>query len=694
MRTHGATAAVLGAAGLWAIAATVLWGLLGWQIGPAPPPPGGRADAGELLYVLSLVWIQPVLLWAVGRPLVERAFGRVDVPGRIALAYLAGSAVMGIALGWGTFVLPMNVLLYLPLVLGAVVVGNRVRGRMRTAGGPWWEGWETAVMVGLLAVPVAVAAFAPAVESDGLRYHLAAASRWREAGGFILLPLNANSNLPAMQSVLAGSALGAGDPLVLGRVYQMMGAVSLGALALVAGSMGHGLVRSMAARRAVDGMAAEAAARWARMLAAAMVLALPTVNILGAWPFADVPAVALFLGGVYTLMPGVIRGGGRRAALAGLLLGGAVATKISLLPLVGLVGLAEMARIAASGPRALPRLVLIVAAGMAVVGPWLLKNGVYHGNPLYPLAWGVLGGAEWSEANEAFYRDRLGSKGMGTEWWWLLRSPWDMTVSWARFEGHNPGPVLLGLLPLGLGAVAFRRRGPVMGLWALLVVGWIVWFFTYQSVRFFIPMLVLVGMLGIATGMRMALGVGPRGPRWVAGVVAVVLVAGYAWPLAYRLQVSHVYRAVLGVTPPEVAITRKLNSYPAMLWLRENTRRGEPVVYIGEHRTFYAEGFRPLASDWFDTPSILAELRRHGTDDELLAAWSEKGVRYVLVNQAELGKYEEAFFAPRFTPEEYARFAALRERLLEDVAFSDGAGVFVARVPPLAEVRTPSGSID
>lgn len=330
--------------------------------------------------------------------------------------------------------------------------------------------------------------------------------------------------------------------------------------------------------------------------------------------------------------------------------------------------------------------------GALVLGPWMVKNVAYHGNPVYPVAYGVFGGPEWSEENDRLYKSKVKEKGLGHSLPWLMRSPWDVSVhsNSGVFEGHNPGPVVLGLLPLALVAGFWRawrrpRGGAVVAmLLALLVAGWVVWFATYQSARFLMPQIAAIIALGVP-GLLLASERAGRAMPAVArgGLVAMALVGG-AWPIYYLSSIIPVYQSALGIYAPDLYTAQRFNAATGVDWLNENAE-GERVVYIGEHRIAGARRYEPIASDWFDTPRILTEIRRSANNDAMIADWRTRGVRHVLLNLQELSGYEARYFRPRFAPEELTRFDALRAMLVEHIVFNSGTGVFVARLPEPAE---------
>jgi hypothetical protein len=210
-----------------------------------------------------------------------------------------------------------------------------------------------------------------------------------------------------------------------------------------------------------------------------------------------------------------------------------------------------------------------------------------------------------------------------------------------------------------------RRRSPVVWLFVLHVLaGWVAWFYTYQSVRFLLPQLGLGAVAGIAAIAFVARR--RRAFRVAAApIVFLLAVAGIAWHLSYSLAMNYKrpLAGALGIVPGEIYLSNNLNFYDAVEWLNLEVEEGESVFYIGEHRGLYAK-YPAVYSDWFDVPRVLVDIRATDTNDELLRYWRELGVRYVLWNYDELGRYEWNAFEPRFTRKEWQRFLDLRQRLL------------------------------
>ena len=85
------------------------------------------------------------------------------------------------------------------------------------------------------------------------------------------------------------------------------------------------------------------------------------------------------------------------------------------------------------------------------VGPWLLKNLVATGNPVYPLAFGLFGGRDWDAASHAKWRAGHSPKTYALSD--LAEKFIDVTA-----KADWLSPLLFGLAPLALLAVVRSQK--------------------------------------------------------------------------------------------------------------------------------------------------------------------------------------------------------------------------------------------
>ncbi|MBI3736974.1 hypothetical protein HY256_10730 [Candidatus Sumerlaeota bacterium] len=568
-----------------------------------------------------------------------------------------------------------------------------------------------------------------------MRYHLAAPEAYLQAGKIIYLPHQAFSNFPfqiEMLFTMAMSLQGTESAKLVHLTFLESSAVLTALIAFL-------LIRLSVKKswRALKMYGVEFA-----YFAGLGFALIPCATILACWAFVDLAVCAYFLAFFYLMILAFVSGERPPAWLAGLMMGGCIATKYSMLPLtmamlalawltawaVPLIsGVLLMRRVKKAGdefgppesyfllpPIGASYLIRTAMVGLLVAAPWFVKSAAWTGNPIYPLAYGVFGGKDWSAANAQFYTAKAAEKGMHldlangiiTRMIELIISPVATSLFPEKFEGHYLGAIPLmglalatgGILLFAVGLMKDRDEGrsrPVAGdpsreaaRWCVraaaafwmggtIVGSWLFWFLTYQSNRFLLPTIALVLAAGAWGTMLLHL----RGSSSAARAVRVSFIGGLIYALIYSgasivgsqprsasilgrewmmggTRLGMPLACALGFESRESYLKRRLGYYAAARWLRERTSPQEKALLIGEHRTLYF-GKDIIASDWFDTPQPLDLIRRTKDNNELLDTLKSDGVKFILFNRGELKLYADRYLRPRISPMEFARFDAL-----------------------------------
>ena len=568
----------------------------------------------------------------------------------------------------------------------------------------------------------------PPIQSDGLRYHLAAPQEYIKTGQILYLPYSAFSNFPFLIEMLFTLGLATGNDLVAKGIHWLLLAVSALWIYLLA-------AQALWWRRPFEPPAQRRTSLAG--LASLAFVATPAVLIVGCWEFIDLGIAALFFAFVYALcrwMHSRTRGW---LAAVGIFGGGCLGTKYTMIPLVGLgalwvfaVSLTHTECDAAKPLRvAARRFLFVIGIAGALAAPWYLKNLVMTGNPVYPMAWGLFGGGEWNRDNASFYIDKAAGKGFtrqikegpaelltalvqlpyATAFRWRNELP---ATDWQGFEDHNIGVGYLLLTPflIGwvIGAVWRWRRDPVRATIALFSLAYGgLWFFTYQSNRFLIPLLGLAcvmaadaarglddwaasslggaasGLSGAATGQERPGGRWYSPGRWVWNAILAATTLNAIWTVRWvALDPAHEapLPVALGFQSRDEYLFEALPQYSLLSRLDEYIDRRDQILFIGEHRGYYCKAHY-LTSDWYDTPRVLALIRETPDNDALFDRLLSDNVRYVLFNFDELEKYL-GIFQSRFTQAEWNRFMdfcqspRLRRRL------GSSEKIFLAEIRP------------
>jgi len=496
-------------------------------------------------------------------------------------------------------------------------------------------------LAGLIALLTLVLCLLPpdGNEWDTLAYHFAFPKLYLKAGGMIEIPFMHQSYFPPLLDMLFLLGLWLGSEPMAKVFHWAMGILTALGLA------------GFVARRGGDGVAS--ALLW---------LGTPVVAWQAFTAYVDLSTALYVSLAVYALYEGITQKQARWLWLAGALMGFALATKYNALlswGLLGLLGLLWCVRERwASGAR---MLVLAGILALAIGAPWYLRNWYWTGNPVYPFAYSLFGGEQWSQAQADAYRNDQLKFGMGRAPAQLLLAPWNLTAHPAPFA--DPIGVAIGerayLLPAsgmgylaGLGILVGGGVGNGLG-WLLGFVGlsMLGWFVLMQQVRY---MLFVFPVWGAVIGARLN-----RLPRWQSGLFVGLLVAQGGFTL-WLLGSSYLPWLGLAQSDREAFLMRRLQIYPAVRYLNTQTPNKAGVILLDETRGYYLE--RPYL--WGNAGHHRLIPYDQLADGDALVRWlMQNGYRYVLINR---------MFTPQGAPETWRAlyYDAIRKGSLQ-LVFSE-----------------------
>ncbi len=270
---------------------------------------------------------------------------------------------------------------------------------------------------------------------------------------------------------------------------------------------------------------------------------------------------------------------------------------------------------------------------VGLAAPWLVRNYLSAGNPVWPLAGALLDGAYWSP--QASPEELLGrAPGLRPDNIWTgLQFLWAaMTRPPLHIDGQvhavNLGPLLI----LGLLALPLARWRPALGWVAYAAAAyWLMWafFFSRTSIRylstFFLLSAVMVAyaLLWPATHYRLA--------RWVLGGVVAL---GLTVPaIEAALSARPYLPTVLAThrTAEERYLSTYMEDYPMMKYIQSNTPP-DAVIYVwdGQPRGYYIPRRYVYAR-------LVPLYTGFGTDPQRWKArLDELGITHVLVHERQV----------------------------------------------------------
>lgn len=590
------------------------------------------------------------LMTAAGDALLEwLRFEPSSQAERLAFAVGLGTGATGTALLALGSIGGFRPLVLLALVVAAVVllrrhlvgVGRALRAVVKEVAAELRarpEGWLAVVTSGVLLGATLVLAVAPVTDWDSLMYHLRIPAEFLARGRIYLPADNLHVTMTGLVHLLYLVPLAAHDASAA-AVLSVGFACALG-LAIYAFC-----ARAFTARTGLFAVTAY----WGM----AMLL------LVASTPRVDVQVTFyLFLATYLVCFEGDWRT--PELVLIGVLLGFALATKLSAGAYLVAVGLAVLA-LAGPGPWTRIRATAAVTAAATLVAlPWLVRNVVLVGAPFYPFLTHRVA-EPWIQALAAPGRaPRLSSSHF--MWMWTLRPPFNLRDFFLHpgrlsIEGeardYFASPMLV-LLP----ALALRRRREllVLTLPALAFLVAVVLAFPQLNLRYLLPGLVPLTVVG-AVLADLLLGRPKLRTLWAT----VLLLAVLPGLVAVRDQ--------LGLTPVVRYATGRMTRHeylvqdPKSAGLTEAdnlTRRVVPdsglVLML-----FEARGYRfPRRALQDDIGTNWAYLVAAGATNNCLVG---TGITHVLVNDAALGYYRSSGLDLELV--DWERFPSFADRCLK-----------------------------
>lgn len=491
---------------------------------------------------------------------------------------------------------------------------------------------------------------------DVLEYHLAAPKEFFEAGRIFFMPYNVYSNLPLnsgmlflLMMALRGDALDATISATLINVGL--------AVLFVAASWWAG--RAYSRKAGVTAGVLAATAPWLGYLAG---IAYVEPGMLAMGMLALGAMIRAVSGGPQAI---------RWALAAGLLAGFACGYKYTAVPLIA-VPLAIVPLFAqAAWPHRLKLAAVCAAASVLAFSPWMIRNLVNTGNPLFPLAYSVFGArvGVWDAELEARWQHGHGWAGSG------LRP--DESILLAVIERTVLEPrVGLGLVLLAAFGTFRRRDRWTLVLLVVLVLQLVVWMWaTHLFARFavilLLPLILLAGRSVLELRNRLIL----------AGVAAA-LVLGAGWNLYQFARLYYIHTRLEmapmdGEGPTELVPVRAHGQidwfvngqWPGYSYLEiVNQLPAARVMFVGEARTYYVKPPRDYAVVFSRHPLAEAVRQLGGTASEgaspatyraILRWLADRGVTHVLVHWLEMDRLRRTYgFDSELTPELFQELEA------------------------------------
>ena len=495
-----------------------------------------------------------------------------------------------------------------------MVASRRVLSRLRTslahAVGDLRtpHGAAAATVLGAALLLPFATALLPEVFYDALLYHLEAPERWLRDGGLTAVPFSFHLNYPINVSALYLLVRSVVPEASGGLVHWGFLVASAGALLALGGRAGKGV----------------------GIVAALLFCITPSVLEIGGQSIADLAVVFWTLAAASAWLIWRERGERGWLILCGLEIGLAIGAKytailVALAPILLLTLLLPGRR--ALGTRARD-LALVGVAVLAAFSPWLIRNGLETGNPLYPYLLPTRAEFTTPHSLQTELENRM-VEGSGPVR--ILRhamaGPRELVTT-----GVGAAPLIGMSLLLPLPLLLLRRPllPDIARLLALGGLGFLAWDLTVHVTRYALPWLALLSvpaaaaLLGDASRLRR---------RLLMLVVALGLCQNFH--LAWMTTDWTALRDILsGSASRESYVEKYVSYYGAVQHANGELSADDRILFFGEARGFYCR--IPHVTNGPERPPRLFEIAAAEPGRPLAEVLLGRGFTHILMSRSEI----------------------------------------------------------
>lgn len=493
------------------------------------------------------------------------------------------------------------------------------------APGPWRKIWI--VMLVLFFLLFFLGELTPEIFYDALYYHIAVPNLYHVSGRVVDVPTMLFSNFVLTVQWLFGLAMTLGGE--------------------VAAKLTHGVSAFLILLSflAFEKKYFTAGSGW---VGAVLFLGMPIVGINVITTGTDVGWSFFQIAATLALMHALLNPSTRAWILAGCLTGLAASCKYPGLPFIPIACLLIVWKRRgddkAEWSLVVREVFLFGACATAMTLPLLIRNTVFHGNPLYPFGGTHIGHPRidphyWTIfVNDAHTRSLSREFSSFSSFFQYLTHPWNITLT-GNDNGTWIGPLYLMLLPL-----LFWVKSPTPAFrWlrrhtALL---WLLWMLTTETPRYGLPTL---GMAALLMGEAL---VGGLQRTWARPVLLFGVLVGSLINWGGLLAVvfnQQGWRVVGGQISKdaylgEMAATYPTPPYSAYAWMNANLPKEAAVLIVGEARSHYLQR-RSIPSSVPDPQPLVVYAKASSSPEEMAQRLRADGVTHIFLNFMEATRTE------------------------------------------------------
>jgi hypothetical protein len=344
----------------------------------------------------------------------------------------------------------------------------------------------------------------------------------------------------------------------------------------------------------------------------------------------------------------------------GLILGAVISVKYTAAIIYAFFG-AYMVYMLVKKKQGLAGLVAALGIPLLVISPYLIKNLVFIGDPVYPFFSNLFKINPDAAASAAGYVSHVSGFGPGRNIVEFIKSPWTMVVHPSFFGGD----AVAGLILVTIALILFGLARKVRTVLFFFLFYYTAWYFTGAVLRFLLPAEAACAVIAAVIYSR-------------ARTKAVVLALSLLVFLQALITVSFIQRYLAPFAllrePAAAYASERVTYYKAAAFLNGYDKNKRPALLLGDARTYYFN--MPITSyTVFNKPDILAGFQSDA-GKSFMEKFRSSNAGYLVVNRTELNRLKGAGFAAVYSVYTGPEFKNIMDKFFKKLYIDNNCEIY------------------
>jgi hypothetical protein len=275
---------------------------------------------------------------------------------------------------------------------------------------------------------------------------------------------------------------------------------------------------------------------------------------------------------------------------------------------------------------------MFVLISAIMVSPWLIRDFLWVGNPVFPMFWDKLGNIKYKAFS--FFTDPPRRPFTLHN---IITLPWEMTMGYKNIQEPFSGVLYLVFLPL---LFLFKPKNRIIQPFVLYgILYYFLWQYFQAHFRLFVPALPVVCSIYAF---------------WISGqpvknwrrllylLIAVLAVGDILFASMVQKRSENPLGAFLGLVSRADKLSDNNGAYSyvspnyrAIEWINKNMPEDTYLLFLGETRGLYFKR-KFIANTTAEYPPILLYIKASKNEDELADLLGKKGINSIFLNAREV----------------------------------------------------------